>query len=856
MKGFFNIVDTEKVEQKRRVSTKVYDCSACGLDKNCITPRMKYYGKGKLKILAIAEAPGETEDERGRPLIGKAGRYVREVLESFGIDMDRDLWVTNALICRPPGNRKPTEFELKCCRKHWRGVIEKLQPDFIWLFGDTALDAFFMGKIDRDSLSISSWRRWCIPDQETGAWIIPMYHPSYVMRTEDRDELVKTVFREDLRWAVSRLSLTPFRFKNYEKRMKPMKELDEIIPELQGISDCILSFDYETSGLKPYNDGHRLHTIGLKRNDRPYSIAFPFQWPGHWKEKEQQTLESYWKQVLRNKSVQKVAHNIKFEQVWGQVILGVETKGWKFDTMQAAHILDVRPKLSGLKAQVFLRFGIKPYDDYVKPFFKMDANGFNSLHKADLNKVLLYQNKDAYYEDLLYRELCPLIGNSEKLSHIYHTFHEGTLAFADSEMVGFCTKPGYYDSAEKMVIKRIEKIEGELLSSPEAEKFKKKTKETLSLSSTKQLGILFYDVLGEKVIKKTVKSGAPALDEKTLATFKSSFAKKYVQMRRLRNKWLNTYVKAFKYDVQKGKIHPFQSLNTTETGRSSSDHPNLHNIPKRDVESMKLIRGGLMPRPGHEIGSVDYKQIEVSIQACYSHDKELIKYCRDVDSDMHRDQAIEIYLLPPKEISKPLRQNAKNGFVFPEIYGDWYKSIAEAMWKTMEGVTTVSGKDIRKHMREKGIKSPGDFEYHVKKVEQKFWNKFHATREWRDRMVEEYKKKMYVECFSGWRRNGSLSRNQICNTPVQNTAFYCLLWSYIRVNWKRKLERWDTQLIGQIHDQMVFDFNTDEKKDLKKTISDIMCEKIREDHSWIIVPLRVDFEFSGVDNSWAVKEEE
>jgi DNA polymerase-1 len=318
---------------------------------------------------------------------------------------------------------------------------------------------------------------------------------------------------------------------------------------------------------------------------------------------------------------------------------------------------------------------------------------------------------------------------------------------------------------------------------------------------------------------------------------------------------MNTYIKAYKDDVQKGRVHSFHSLNTTRTGRPSSDSPNFYNIPKREEEAMELIRGGLVPTEGYEIVSADYKQIEISIQACNSLDEAMLEYCRNPKANMHLDEAKAIFMLPEEE-AIPFRQDTKNAAVFPELYGDWYESIAREFWKRLQGKTTTSGISILKHLRKKGIRDQQDFEAHMKVWERKFWRKYQATADWRDDQVLDYKKKLYVESLSGWRRNGLIFRNEICNTPVQNAAFTCLLWSLIEVNKLRKREKWKTGIIGQIYDQIIFDVHPDEKKHVLKKVEDIMCHKIRERFPWIIVPLRVDWESSGINASWAVKAEE
>ncbi len=76
-------------------------CGRCKLYKGCLSPKMPYYGKGRKNILIVAESPGGMEDAQGRPLVGRVGKFLRETLQKFSIDLDRDCWVTNSLICRP-----------------------------------------------------------------------------------------------------------------------------------------------------------------------------------------------------------------------------------------------------------------------------------------------------------------------------------------------------------------------------------------------------------------------------------------------------------------------------------------------------------------------------------------------------------------------------------------------------------------------------------------------------------------------------------------------------------------------------------------------------------------------------------
>jgi DNA polymerase len=92
--------------------------------------------------MIIGEAPGETEDVKGRPFIGKSGQLLRDALEANGIRPE-DVYITNAVKCRPPKNRKPKPDELKACSSWLRAEIHEVKPERIICLGDTAAKALF-----------------------------------------------------------------------------------------------------------------------------------------------------------------------------------------------------------------------------------------------------------------------------------------------------------------------------------------------------------------------------------------------------------------------------------------------------------------------------------------------------------------------------------------------------------------------------------------------------------------------------------------------------------------------------------------------------------------------------------------
>ncbi len=162
---------------------------------------------------------------------------------------------------------------------------------------------------------------------------------------------------------------------------------------------------------------------------------------------------------------------------------------------------------------------------------------------------------------------------------------------------------------------------------------------------------------------------------------------------------------------------------------------------------------------------------------------------------------------------------------------------------------TLSG--LIKHLKKHGISSYEKFELHLKDVENIFWKeRFKVYDEWKTKTWEEYQRKGYIDSLTGFRYSGLMKKNDTLNLGIQGSAFHCLLWSLITLNNISKKEKWDTKIIGQIHDSIVFDFKPDELNHIIPIIKRVMCEDIRIHWPWITIPLVVDIEIAEVDNSW------
>ena len=111
-------------------------CEACGLYKTCNSPKMKISGDGEKGILIIGETPGSSEDRLDQHFVGKSGKYLSRILRSLKIDMRKDCWLTNALICRPETKDTPKPKIIEHCRPNVLQAIKELNPRIIILAGE------------------------------------------------------------------------------------------------------------------------------------------------------------------------------------------------------------------------------------------------------------------------------------------------------------------------------------------------------------------------------------------------------------------------------------------------------------------------------------------------------------------------------------------------------------------------------------------------------------------------------------------------------------------------------------------------------------------------------------------------
>jgi len=385
--GFFA---RSKVKSKQPQS-KIPKCGQCKLNKGCISPQMPYTGEGKKKILIIAEAPGLAEDEQNTQLIGDAGKLLRKLLRKCKIDLDKDCWKTNAVICRPPKNRTPVDKEIVACRPYLFKTIEETKPNVIIPLGATAVKSLIDIVWGDPADSLSRWLGQKIPCQTLNAWICPTYHPSYLLRT--KNTTAELITKRHLK-AACRLKNSPWRITNPSSVPDYKKDITiEHSPRLaakwlkEKREYGCATFDYETNMLKPDSELAEIDCCSVCFNNKR-TIAFP--WHG-------EVIDAMID--LFKSPIKKIAANIKFEDRWTRRILKTKIRNWHWDTVLAAHILNHKPGVSGTKFQAFVQLGQQRYDKHLDNYLKgPSSNEPNRIKELDLDDRLIYCGMDSLVE--------------------------------------------------------------------------------------------------------------------------------------------------------------------------------------------------------------------------------------------------------------------------------------------------------------------------------------------------------------------------------------------------------------------------------------------------------------------------
>ena len=273
-----------------------------------------------------------------------------------------------------------------------------------------------------------------------------------------------------------------------------------------------------------------------------------------------------------------------------------------------------------------------------------------------------------------------------------------------------------------------------------------------------------------------------------------------------------------------GRIHTSFNQTVTATGRLSSSDPNLQNIPIR-TEDGREIRRAFVPRPGWQLVSADYSQIELRILAHYSDDRILIRSFRE-DEDIHTRTAMEVFQVLPPMVDAELRRQAK-AINFGIIYGMSPFGLSKAL--------NISQKMAKTYIESYFYRYSGVKAFIDHTIAAAHENRMTSTLLGRIRLLPEIN--------SSNRNVRQFAERTAVNTPIQGTAADLIKVAMIRTDAALRQKGLKTAMLLSVHDEIILESPPEELETAKRLVVEVM-ESVWE----LKVPLKVNAAYG---ENWA-----
>lgn len=286
------------------------------------------------------------------------------------------------------------------------------------------------------------------------------------------------------------------------------------------------------------------------------------------------------------------------------------------------------------------------------------------------------------------------------------------------------------------------------------------------------------------------------------------------------SKLKNTYADALQalIDPADGRVHTTLNQTVAATGRLSSSDPNLQNIPIR-TEVGREIRAAFVPEPGMRLLSADYSQIELRIMAHISRDEALVRAFME-DQDVHVATASRIFNVPPEEVTRDQRRDAKT-VNFAVLYGQKEFGLSRTL--------RIPVREARVLIEAYFARFPGVLRYVEETLKQ-------VRRDGYVETLPPYRRKRYIPGIrAGNFTERSAAEREALNAPVQGTAADIIKAAMIRVDEAMREAAVQSRMILQVHDELLFEILPEEEEDMKTLVRREMEEAYP-----LSVPLKVE----------------
>ena len=500
---------------------------------------------------------------------------------------------------------------------------------------------------------------------------------------------------------------------------------------------------------------------------------------------------------LKDENKKKYGYDIK-SAVIGSRWNGIEINGYTFDLSLASYVLE--PAIKEELKYVCTHFdyeGVQYDEEVFGKGAKKHIPEDNILASHIVSKAkAIYELKDVVTKELKDKNQYELYENIE----LPVTRILGEMEFAGTEIDLDVLKEmdTAFDETIEKLANDIYRISGT----------------TFNISSPKQLGQVLFEDLGLKGGKKT-KTGYSTSQDVLEKIIDAHPVVPLVLEYRMLTKLSSTYLKGLQEQVfPDNKIHTIYKQTLTHTGRLSSVDPNLQNIPVRSEEG-KLIRKAFVSHNGYLV-SFDYSQIELRILAHMAHVTNLIDAFNQ-GKDIHRHTAALVFGVKDEEVTPQMRSQAK-AVNFGIIYG-----MSEFRLSKDIGMSISEARDFIN----------------------KYFETYPEVKTYMDEVVETCKKQGYVSTLLNRKRyiptindKNFMVRQQAqryaMNTPIQGTGADILKLAMIEVDKALKEKNLKSQMILQVHDELIFDVFEDELEEVMSLVKEKMENCIKMDVPLIV----------------------
>tara|TARA_E500000178_G_scaffold89846_2_gene88821 strand:+ start:882 stop:3686 length:2805 start_codon:yes stop_codon:yes gene_type:complete len=515
-----------------------------------------------------------------------------------------------------------------------------------------------------------------------------------------------------------------------------------------------------------------------------------------------------------NETIEKVGQNLKYDiKVMHQH--GIAVKGPLFDTMLAHYIInpDMRHNMDIL-AETYLNYRPKPISDLIGKKGKNQG----SMRDVPLDQQTEYAAEDADITWQLKEHFEQELGKNEQRELLNKVELPLVRVLAAMELAGISLDVPYLNNMATQLEHEAQQL---------AQRIFDQAGETFNLASPKQLGPVLFDKLKLVDKPKKTKTGQYSTAEEVLSTLAKNhpIVADILEWRSVQ-KLNNTYVSALPQDVNthSNRVHTVYNQAVAATGRLSSNHPNLQNIPIRTPRGQQVRKAFVAKDNQHVLMAADYSQIELRIIASLSEDPSMVAAFNN-NEDIHAATAAKVFGVPLEEVSREQRSQAKT-VNFGIIYGVSAFGLSNQ--------TTLSRSE-------------------AKALIDTYYENYPKLKSYMSEQVDFAREQGYVATVLGRRRylkdinsrnaivRGAAERNAV-NAPIQGSAADIIKIAMLRIYDKMREQQFKAQMLLQVHDELVFECPKSELDALTKLVKTEM-----ENAYKLHVPLTVDV---GVGHNW------